>query len=273
MRTLEQAPCDALEAAIDSLASEDLTQLDPAEAGCLLQQMVRMRARFDSELSRRVGDFDQREGYRADGSLDTASWLRINCRLSPGAAADHVRVARASRANVELRTALARGDISHHHAAVIARAGQDVGAEAAREISPKLLSLAPHLDPSALRVVAKQEQARVQPESLLQASNREHQRGYLHLSPLDNGMVSINGLADHERASLLDKAAAPYMRPLDAIDDRTVSQRRLDAWVEVARYRLEGGAGASGRSVIGGQRPHLSLIVEERALRQNAAGG
>src|ERR1700710_1380286 len=82
---------EQLRAAIDDLAEGEIvgvTQRD--ELAGLWQQ----KARFDAQLSRRIGEFDTSVEWSVDGSRSAASWLLRDLRLATGEAHARVRVAR-----------------------------------------------------------------------------------------------------------------------------------------------------------------------------------
>src|SRR3712207_4858674 len=61
---------------------------------------------------RLVAEFDEREGWGGVGVLSCAHWLAWQCALSPGAAREHVRVARALTALPVTAAAFAAGRLS-----------------------------------------------------------------------------------------------------------------------------------------------------------------
>jgi hypothetical protein len=78
-------------------------------------------------------------------------------------------------------------------------------------------------------------------------------------------MVSVRGMLDAESAASLRTAIEALSTPAGHIDPRTCAQRRADALVEMARRALDGG----GLPEMGGERPHVTVMVELAALRQD----
>src|SRR5438105_15793697 len=67
-----------------------------------------------------VRRFDQSGEYAADGALSIVNWLRWKCRLSGGAAAERVGIARQLDQLPKTEAAFANGDLGYQHVALIA---------------------------------------------------------------------------------------------------------------------------------------------------------
>ena len=70
---------------------------------------------------RLVAEFDRREGWHAVGILSCAHWLAWQCGMSPGAAREHVRVARALTNLPLLSEAFAEGRLSYSKVRALTR--------------------------------------------------------------------------------------------------------------------------------------------------------
>ncbi len=158
--------------------------------------------------------------------------------------------------------ALAAGDISPSHAAVLAYGTHDLPPEAAAEAEPVLLAAAGRLDPPRLRQVVAHLHDVADPDSADERVQRQHQRRGLWVSPTLAGMVAIDGLLEPEAGETLLTALEPLARPASAEDDRSGSQRRADALAELARRALEGGRLPTG----GGVRPQLTVTIDLASL-------
>src|SRR4030088_171250 len=71
-----------------------------------------------------VHRFDKSGEYAADGALSVIAWLKWKCKLSGGAAAERVEIARQLEKLPQTEAAFASGDLGYQHVAVIARAAQ-----------------------------------------------------------------------------------------------------------------------------------------------------
>ncbi len=115
----------ALQSCIAAVPDADLG----SELIGIRQAIDRLEALFAGGLRR----FDSVGAFGADGAVTTVSWLRWQCRLSPGAAAERLAVARRLAALPRIEAALANGEIGYQHAAVIAKTAEDIGDEAAQK--------------------------------------------------------------------------------------------------------------------------------------------
>src|SRR5207248_2254559 len=82
------------------------------------------------------------------------------------------------------------------------------------------------------------------------------------------GMVRVDGDLDPETGETMLTALRHCMdaerRTADREDGRTPTQRRVDALGEICRRWLDG----SERPIVGGERPHVSVIVDMEALQK-----
>src|SRR2546421_7634784 len=102
-----------------------------------------------------VRRLDKSGEYRADGALGIVEWLRSSCKLSGGAAAERVGIARQLEKLPQTEAAFARGDLGFQHVAVMARTAEHVGAAAVRKEETNLLKAAQAMDPGRFTGVAK----------------------------------------------------------------------------------------------------------------------
>jgi Domain of unknown function (DUF222)/HNH endonuclease len=197
-------------------------------------------------------------------AASTAAWLRGRLRAGHPQANGWVRTARALFRGPLGGTAqaLAAGEISAHHAAVLAAGTQDLPASTAAEAEPVLLDVAGRLDPPGLRKLLTHLRDVADPDGADTRTQRQHQRRGLWVSPTLAGMVAIDGLLDPEAGETLLTALEPLARPTTADDERTASQRRADALTELARRALEGGRLPHS----GGVRPQVTVTVDLASL-------
>src|SRR6266480_7091271 len=167
---------------------------------------------------------DKSGEYQADGALSVIDWLRSRCKLSGGAAAERVGIARQLEHLPQTSKAFATGELGYQHVAVLARTAEHLGAAIVRKAEASLLALAETMDPGQFTGVAKNFEHRIDAQAALTEANRAHQRRYLTISePLD-GIVRIDGLLDAEGGALVRNAInAPG--PPASNDDRTPGQR------------------------------------------------
>ncbi len=243
-------PLTRLKDALDELPGW-LQGLDTAALGGPLIEIREVIDRAEAIFADRLRRFDESGEYQADGALSSVAWLRSNCRLSGGAAAERIGIARLLPHLPKTEQAFARGELGYQHVAVIARAAEHVGSAAVRKEETMLLEAAGTMDPGQFTGIAKNFEHRVDAAGALTEANRAHARRYFQVSePLD-GLVRLDGLLDAVGGATLRSALNALMPPTKG-DDRTPGQRRADALVELCHQR---GSGSDAM----GPRPQLTI--------------
>jgi Domain of unknown function (DUF222)/HNH endonuclease len=256
-----------LEAAVQELAAQDLHTLPDAVAAARVLVLRRLLDRLEGQWLRELAGVDGRGAAGAEDdtqALSTASWLRNRLRLGGGAARQAVRTARALFRGPLAATAqaLAAGELSVAHAAVLAHGISDLSPATTVEAEPVLVEAARRLDPRRLRRVVAHLRAVADPDAADTEAQRRYERRGLWLAPTWEGMLAIQGLLDPEAGQTLLAALEPLARPASADDGRSGWQRNADALTELARRSLEGGR--LPRS--GGVRPQLLVTVDLATL-------
>jgi uncharacterized protein DUF222/HNH endonuclease len=243
-------PLTRIRAALDDLPGW-LSTIDDAALGEPLIAIREVIDRSESAFSDGVRRFDRSGEYKADGSLSVIAWLRWKCKLSGGAAAERVTIARQLEKLPKTEAAFANGDLGYQHVAVMAHAAEHVGAAAVRKEEGRLLKAAETMDPGLFTGVAKSFEHRVDAEGALDEANRAHARRYFHISEPQDGLVRLDGLLDAEGGATLRTALGGFMKPIKD-DERTYGQRCADALVELGRQ-------GSGKRDGPGPRPQLII--------------
>ncbi len=207
-----------------------------------------MEAAFAAGVRR----FEKSGEYVADGALGIVAWLRSNCKLSGGAAAERVEIARQLEQLPQTQKAFASGEVGYQHVAILARTAEHVGAAAVAKAEASLLKAAETMDPGQFTGVAKHFEHRVDAAAALVEANRAYERRYLHVSEPTDGLVRLDGLLDVEGGAILRTALNAGMLP-GKDDDRTPGQRRADALVDLCSRKTGGSATGAG------PRPHLVI--------------
>jgi hypothetical protein len=239
--------------AVVRLWNEWFQRADEAE---LADGLVKIREAgidpFEAVFAAGVRRFEKSGEYVADGALGIVAWLRANCKLSGGAAAERVEIARQLEQLPKTEAAFARGELGYQHVAVMARTAEHVGVAAVQKAEASLLKAAETMDPGQFIGVAKHFEHRVDAAAALAEANRAHERRYFHVSEPMDGMVRLDGLLDAEGGAILRTALNAGMLP-GKDDDRTPGQRRADTLLDLCRRKAGGSATGAG------PRPHLVI--------------
>ena len=247
------------------LADLEIEDIEPFTDSALGEDLVELRRtvdRLEYQFSRRLRLFSKRQGYVTLGFVSLISWLRRACRLMPGVAMQHSEVARNLQSLPQTSTALASGDIGFHHAAVIARTVTEVGVEAVVEEEARLVRAAQTLDPKYLSFVTRRLRYSIDPDGTLADANDKYGSRFLHLSQTWEGMWVIDGRLDPEGGATVRTAFNALMQEWQPGVESTYSKRQADAFVEMARQRLDAGT----LPEVAGQKPHLSVTASMSTL-------
>src|SRR5205814_8924887 len=261
--------CRSSETPLDRIMSglKDLPSwLAQQPAGQLGEVIIKGRAIIDrteavaADATRR---FEKAGGYKADGFLGMVPWLRVNGKLSGGAAAERVETARQLKALPRTEEALTRGEIGYQHAVAMARTAEHLGAAQVRKAEATLLKAAETMDPGQFVTVAKNFEHQVDGLATVAEANRAHSRRYLNIGEAVNGLVSIEGQVTAEAGATIRTAIEPFAKPRKG-DERTMGQRLADALEEVCR---RSGSGSAGGAVA---RPQLIITASVDTLARIA---
>ncbi len=251
--------------AIDELALEDVGSLDVAMLGSDLVELRRALDRLQAEFVRRLGEFDRRGGADAD-ALPTGAWLRHRCRMSPGAAASHVAVARRLDALPALTAAFAAGELGFDHVRPIALVGDAAARAAVAATETAIVGYAVQAGPVETGRLVRHLVHAAEPEALVRDGERLHEQRWLNISETFEGAFAVDGLLDPEAGATVRTALHALTTAGRHPDEqRTATQQRADALTELARQALDRGLPETA-----GERPHLTVTVELATLEARA---
>ncbi|WP_199506321.1 HNH endonuclease signature motif containing protein [Geodermatophilus sp. TF02-6] len=163
-----------------------------------------------------VAEFDRREGWGAVGIRSCAHWLAWQCGLSPGAAREHVRVARALTVLPAVAGAFAAGRLSYAKVRALTRV-----AEPATEAT--LLELAHQLTASQLERVVREWRRSDRVDDATVAVKRRFEHYWD-----DDGMLHVRLCLDAEQGTT-------FLAGVESLAERTARRERAAAKREDAR--------------------------------------
>jgi uncharacterized protein DUF222/HNH endonuclease len=214
------------------MSSSDLERLGD-EIATLAAHLTAATAR----LLDLIRAFDAGGGW-SHGFVSCAAWLTWRVGLAPGAAREHVRVARALGTLPRLAEALARGELSYSKIRELTRV-------ATPETEERLLAVgragtAEHVE----RIVRGWRRMDAKAEA--RQAVRRHALRSLHVYPDEDGTVRVRGRLTPEVGALLLKALAAaheslYQRRRDQapdVDPPTMGQQQADALALLAEAAL-----------------------------------
>ncbi|EOM77033.1 HNH endonuclease [Rhodococcus rhodnii] len=264
---------------------EDSERLGDAALADAILEMSAAVAALEAKRIAFLGDFDRRGLAGEAGHRDTASWLTERTLLEIGPARAAVTLARSLADEPEIAAAVAESALSPEHARLLChffekpptalRALENTDPEeydavrsACRDALLAAAAPSPTTSTRTVRTAKEKLEQRLDCEAGAGPTTKERDEiNELSVGTTLHGRVVIHGNLDAVAGDIvktaLSKLSAP--RPADGgtRDDRTPSKRRADALVEVCNSFLA--SGAAGFE--GGERPHVTLIVDDRDLR------
>jgi hypothetical protein len=255
-----------LHAALDDLLSQR-DHLADHDLPDLVEGLAAAGERLHAAQLDAVAAFDAFGLAASSPHRTTSRWLEHRTRMPASQARAVAASARAVRDHLpHTRDALAAAVISRQHVAAIVHVVAAVGVEHAVQAEPVLLQLARRSEPSVVRRATAHLHAVLDPDGAQAALDRVYAKRGVTLSVVGN-RAYLDGVIDVEAAETLLAALMPLMAP-SPFDTRSAPQRRADALVDLARRALDAGE----LPVLGGRRPHLSVVVDEWALAEGRAG-
>lgn len=200
-----------------------------------------------------MAEFDEREGWATWGYKTCAHWLAWRCSLSPSAARERVRVARALRELQLVREAFAAGELSYCKVRAISRvAGPETEAE--------LVQIARHATGAQLEKLVRGYHGVL--SATAGAAEHAYERRFMRCSWEEDGSLRIQGRLSPEDGGLLLAALGAHERPHEDGSGETLSVRRADALLMLARCGLD----APTASRQGGDACELIVHVDSETL-------
>ena len=259
---------ERLKDAVDTLVDESIDGCSTDALGEDLVDIRRAVDRLEAEYLRRLQRFDRGHGALADSEGTTVSWVRDHCALAWKAAASRVRLARTLGELPATLDSARAGGSSLGNVTLIAQLADDVGVEQVAPLEPILVGAAETLDPRDMRTLTLETRLRLDPDGVLAADNRAHERRWFACDQTYGGVWITRGQLDAEGGALVKTMLDALMPAPSPGDMRTGSQRRADALVDLAAAQLRCG----DHRDVHGQRPHLTVTVSAETLRSGGDG-
>ncbi|MGH3369919.1 MAG: DUF222 domain-containing protein, partial [Nocardioidaceae bacterium] len=190
--------------------------------------------------------------------------------ISQGAAAAHVRVARALEEMPRVAVALAEGEISTAAVEAMVRT-RESAPEAVSDAEEALVESAKTLSHRDLRVALDRWRQLADVTRAARDEDERHARRWFRTVLTEDGMVRAEGELDPENGQYLITALRTKVDAWSrerTEDGGIPAQRRADALGEICREWLD----LAERPAIGGERPHVVVTMDLAALEDRAGG-
>jgi hypothetical protein len=260
-----------LRSALDEYRSVDLRTCADGEIEDDVHDIKAAVRSLEAECARRIAELERRRSFERDGHLSITSWVESRFGVVWSQAAREVRVARALEQMPAVREALADGEVSTAAVGMLATA-QEANPEQFTRSEETLLAAARTLPARDLRRAVEHWKSTVDPDTLAKEYAERYERRGLRVSSSAGGMVRLDGSLDPDTGGTVMTALRSVTdgwRWAGPDDPRTPAQRRADALGEVCRGWLD----RPDRPVVGGERPHVTVVVDLETLEGRAVEG
>jgi hypothetical protein len=245
-------PIERIRQGRQDLQAEDRSGWSGAALGDRIMSVARERERLGAELTRLLAQWDGAGAWAEDGYASPVAWLCANAPVAKPAAGRLVRSARHVRRFTDTGDALAMGSVTSEKVEVLAEAARHREKLYERD-EGVLLDAATRLDVRDLTTAVRTWRLLADDEVAANDPDDAFDRVHLHVSPTLLG-GSLSGFLDPEGTMMLSNAL-DLLEPPDPVvgpdAPRTLSQRRGEALVKLARFYLDARTGpdTGGRAV------------------------
>jgi len=231
-----------------------------------LREVARGRNLLDLKFSEMAAAFAQTDQYDVDGCVSPIHWMRLNCHMTSGAAADRIAVGERIDSVPQSVEAMVGGEVGFPHLALIAREAEavaELGGGRQFDETP-LLAKARDLTVGRFRNFCHHHRHAIDPEGYVANQAQACEARALTLKTGEGGMLWIRGVLDPEGGAVVRTALEPLAKRNGRNDDRRLDRRLADGLVELAHHALEGGSLPRQ----GGHRAHLQVTATLETLLQ-----
>ena len=258
----------SLAAAIDRFCDRRTAGRSASDLAGELTHLRHQCDRLELEFSQTAAAFAATDEYDRQGLVSPIHWIRLNCHMGSGAAADRIAVGENMDGLPESVEAMAGGEIGFTHLALIARtaaAVAETGTSKAFDETP-LLKKAREISVGRFRDFCHHMRHAADPEAYAAEQAQAVEARSLTLSTGEGGMLWLRGVLDPEGGAVLRTALEPLARRTGKGDDRKRDRRLADALVELGHHSLDSGQVPQRAS----QRTHLQVTTTLETLLQRA---
>lgn len=246
--------------AVDAFCSRDRSGMTAEQVGFDMVHLRHQTDRLEVEFSKLASEFAATDEHMASGSTSPIDWIRHNCNMGSGAAADRVAVGDHAADMPFSVEAVESGDIGFAHLTLMARTAaalEEAGSDR-RIDEARLLEKARDLSVGRFRNFCFHARHMADSAAFVAGEISAVEARYFEMKLGENGFYSLRGTLDGEGGATLRAALEPLARRSGQVDDRNRGRRLADALIEL------------GAQAGGGVRAHLQVTTSLETLLQRA---
>jgi Domain of unknown function (DUF222) len=210
-------------------------------------------------FAREAAEFAASDAWDEDGSVSAIDWLRFNCHMNAGAAANAIAVGEILEQLPESHQAVVNGEIGFAHLATMARTAEALDDRFDEKV---LIEKAKENSPGKFFYICHHARHAADPKRYAAEEAEQVEQRKLKLSTWMDGTLLISGQLDPVGGAAVLTALQPLARKSGAHDDRSLEKRNADALVELATHSLDAGLIPQRAS----QRTHLQVTTSLETL-------
>jgi hypothetical protein len=213
------------------LATQDVCSPSPND---LRRESLFQRRRVidlqEIAFARDAAEFAASDAWEEDGSVSAVDWLRFNCHMNAGAAANSIAVGQMLERIPESHQAVVDGEIGFAHMATMARTADALQERFDEKV---LVEKAKENSPGKFFYICHHARHAADPKAYAAEQAEQVQQRRLKLSTWMDGSLLISGQLDPIGGAAFLTRLAPLARRSGAHDYRDQEQRNADALVEL----------------------------------------
>lgn len=251
---------DQVASSVARLVDEPGLDVTDSQRRDALRKIQAAQDTLDALKAEQLKELDETKGYEADGASSLRVWCRNELRLDSSETRAVCAAASTMRQLTDVGDSARAGRIRSAHVRAFTYGVRHIGYSVVQESLPWLLDVATACEPAQLFQAVRALREAVYPDTLDDAWQRGMDREDFQVNAVPEGWHVngfLNTVAGAKLRTILDSLGAPR----EGGDERTGSQRRVDALEELADKVLSDGLPSDK-----GIRPHLQVIVEAHTL-------
>lgn len=252
-----------LHAAVAAFRNREHDSLTASARGEELRELRAVIDALEIEFSFSARRFQAEGGHLADGAAGAVSWLARNCNMTAAAAADRVCVGKQLQSLPEVAKTVGSGEIGYQSTAAVCHLYEQLGDRREALDESALVEHVRQMRVNDVRVLCHRLRHVVDPDGAERSADEDFERRWLKLSPLLDGMFTVDGVLDAVGGAAVKKALESLCTRQGDGDTRRHGQRMADAIVELAHHALDNGRLPATR----GAKPHVSMTTTLEGLR------
>jgi hypothetical protein len=218
---------------------------------------------LDGDFASESREAEKSGAHLAGGNITAGSWIARTCGMSVTSAADRLCVGKQLESLLKVAAALSSGEISFQSASALCHLRERLGENAEFFGEDEMLCYARDYSVFDLRKLCRVAWHSANPDGFFKEAEADFSRRYLHISQLSDGMYAVDGQLDPVNGAAFKTAVDVLANRKGPEDERTHSQRRVDAVGELAMHAMDQGTLPRRHSV----KPHINLTMTLEGLK------